>query len=114
MNFEFVVKNIKEKLNNILLWALANEIVLFHSFHALPPVCFIICFGHLHVVLICFNICTNLTIAMTTTVPLVVNPAEAGAALVTAPATLIPTNAQSVNYFDQNGQVVLCNVILLG
>jgi len=49
-----------------------------------------------------------------TTVPLVVNPAaEAGAALVTAPATLIPTNAHSVNYFDQNGQVE-CNVILLG
>ncbi|XP_071165296.1 uncharacterized protein LOC143067267 isoform X7 [Mytilus galloprovincialis] len=40
------------------------------------------------------------------TMPLVVNPAEAGAALVTAPATLIPTNAQSVNYFDQNGQLL--------
>lgn len=50
---------------------------------------------------------------MTTTVqPLVVNPAEAGAALVTAPATLIPTNAHSVNYFDQNGQVE-CNEISL-
>lgn len=51
---------------------------------------------------------------MTTTVqPLVVNPAaEAGAALVTAPATLIPTNAHSVNYFDQNGQVV-CNEVSL-
>ncbi|VDI82564.1 Hypothetical predicted protein [Mytilus galloprovincialis] len=47
------------------------------------------------------------------TMPLVVNPAEAGAALVTAPATLIPTNAQSVNYFDQNGQMMMMMMMMM-
>ena len=42
--FSTKVHLVNEKLNNIFIMALANEIVLFHSFHALPPVCFIICF----------------------------------------------------------------------